>query len=141
MSMELQVERLKDTIDQSDMDVPEFTTDDLVDVWLAGDEETFIKYWDMTTYGEEYDDVFLFRRNSDNADIIDSLLQEDTDKTYLALIGAFHFITEPGVQHYLEKKAILLKESIRCYKKDYLFIQSVPLVKDILKTDYTTPRR
>ncbi|MDQ0174671.1 TraB/GumN family protein [Bacillus chungangensis] len=104
MSMELQVERLKDTIDQSDMDVPEFPIDDLVDVWLAGDEETFIKYWNMTTYGEEYDDVFLFRRNSDNADIIDSLLQEDTDKTYLALIGAFHFITEPGVQHYLEEK-------------------------------------
>ena len=107
MSMELQVERLKDTIAafyQSDTDVPEVTFDDSVDAWLAGDEETFIKNWDMFTYGEEFDDVYLFRRNSDNADIIDSLLQEDTDKTYLALIGAGHFLIEPGIQHYLEEK-------------------------------------
>ncbi|GAK03989.1 hypothetical protein JCM19037_2359 [Geomicrobium sp. JCM 19037] len=103
-SLELQLEQLEDVMNPEDVDMPDVDGDDLVEMWLAGEEEPLIEYWEEVTYGEEYDRVYLWDRNERNADIIDEILQEDDGQTYLALIGAFHFFIEPGVQDFLEER-------------------------------------
>ncbi|EZH64607.1 hypothetical protein DH09_18940 [Bacillaceae bacterium JMAK1] len=103
-SYELQVEQLEDVLNQDHDVEDEIGEVDFFNMYMHGDEEAMFGVWEDGSYGDEYDRTNLFDRNERNANIIDEILQEDDGQTYLALIGTFHYIIEPGVQHFLEEK-------------------------------------
>lgn len=103
-SYELQVEQLEYLLNQDRHVENELDEVEFFNMYMHGDEEALIGVWEDASYGDEYDRTNLFDRNERNATIIDEILQEDDGQTYLALIGTFHYVIEPGVQHFLEEK-------------------------------------
>jgi len=104
ISTETQERILNYTLDQYYSNTINDSTDELIDLWKKGDDESLLKIFNDMSSEQEYQKVMLTDRNILMANKVEELLNSNKEEVYFIMIGALHYPGKQGIIKLLQEK-------------------------------------
>ncbi|OMD41712.1 TraB/GumN family protein [Paenibacillus odorifer] len=103
-SKERQEKSLNTTLDDYNSGVINDPTDELIEMWKKGDEQTLLKITNSLYSDPEYGKAMLTDRNIGMAEKIEGYLNTNKEDEYFIVVGALHYLGEYGIIELLQDK-------------------------------------
>ncbi|MDQ0088636.1 uncharacterized protein YbaP (TraB family) [Paenibacillus anaericanus] len=103
-SKERQEKSLNTTLDDYNSGIINDPTDELIDIWKKGDDQSLLKTANDLASDPEYQKAMQTDRNIGMADKIEGYLNSNKEEEYFVVVGALHYPGEYGVIKLLQDK-------------------------------------